>query len=229
MDIAIKLAVLDQIYSIYDEFIAPYDTACKKYCSFCCTRNVTATTLEGYNIAQYLNSAEEMSFRYNRIENQAHKKRFQPLFTTNGFVELCEQGAELPEEENDYRWGQCPLLQNEHCPIYAVRPFGCRCMISRYNCGENGYADMDPFVLTVNNVFLQYIEHVDADGYTGNLTDMLIFMKSRENRQNYAKRSQLILTEGLIPNQPLKRLMIPPEHITRIRPILDSLQNIKIP
>ena len=30
---------------------------------------------------------------------------------------------------------------------------------------ENGYAKVDPFVLTVNSLFLQYIEHVDKDGY----------------------------------------------------------------
>jgi hypothetical protein len=42
-----KLAVLDRIYAIYDQFAASLNLACKKYCSPCCTTSVTLTTIEG--------------------------------------------------------------------------------------------------------------------------------------------------------------------------------------
>ncbi|MBW1709950.1 MAG: hypothetical protein JRJ73_08730, partial [Deltaproteobacteria bacterium] len=51
MDLNLKIAVLDQICRIYDEFVAKLDIACEKYCADCCTRNVTMTTLEGYLMA----------------------------------------------------------------------------------------------------------------------------------------------------------------------------------
>ena len=54
MDLNSKLAVLNQIYRVYDEFVARLHTACKKYCAGCCTRNVTLTTLEGYLIATHM-------------------------------------------------------------------------------------------------------------------------------------------------------------------------------
>ncbi|MBU0698368.1 MAG: hypothetical protein KKE59_02915, partial [Proteobacteria bacterium] len=52
-----KLAVLDRIYEIYDDFVGKLDVACQKYCTRCCTCNVTLTTLEGYQLAEYLVSS----------------------------------------------------------------------------------------------------------------------------------------------------------------------------
>lgn len=238
-EMAIKLAVLDKIYEIYDAFIATWDNACEKYCCICCTRNVTATTLEGSKILQDIDASAEKAALYDRIVAQRYKKRFQPLITTNQLAQLCIEDGEIPEEENDPEWGTCPLLENGQCPIYDVRPFGCRCMVSRHHCGRNGYADMAPLVMTVNNVFLQYIEHLDANGFQGNLTDILIGLKSGRNpSQPAASRSDPLssgknlppgaASPGLIPNRPLKRLMVPPEHTHAVRPLIDALQTIQI-
>jgi hypothetical protein len=68
---------------------------------------------------------------------------------------------------------------------------------------------------------------MDAGGCTGNLLDMLTVMAVKENRKAYAE-GQLNCHAGLIANQPLKVLMIPPEHRTRMEPILKSLQEIRI-
>jgi hypothetical protein len=38
------------MYAIYEDFMEKEKFACQKYCAHCCTRNVTITTLEGYNI-----------------------------------------------------------------------------------------------------------------------------------------------------------------------------------
>ena len=89
---------------------------------------------------------------------------------------------------------------------------------------------MDPFVMAVNNIFLQYIEHVDAEGYSGNLTDILLFLESWENRDAY--RDGTLSGENrdiplLISNSPLKVLLVSPEHRDKVIPILKSLQEIK--
>ena len=225
MDLYTKLDILDQIYEIYNKFINEIETACKKFCSTCCTRNVIMTSLEGYKIADFLlkNNKSEL---FNRIKNDSNKKRFQPKITTNKIADLCIHGKELPFEEIDSSWGSCPLLMDNECPIYNLRPFSCRCMVSKTNCIDK--ADMDPFVLTVNNVFLQYIEHIDQQGFSGNLTDVLLFMESENNRKNY--NSELLKNSGkkLIINMPMSILLVPPEHEQQIRPIISSLQKIKI-
>jgi hypothetical protein len=45
-----KLAALDQIYQIYDNFVSGLELACRKHCAHCCTTAVTLTTVEGYKI-----------------------------------------------------------------------------------------------------------------------------------------------------------------------------------
>ncbi len=102
-------------------------------------------------------------------------------------------------------------------------------MVSKRNCRETGYADMDPLVLTVNNICLQYIEHIDVHGFTGNLSDVLGVMAKEQNRQKYKSSQLKVSGTSLIANRPLKVLMIPPEHRLEAKPILDSLNSIQIP
>ncbi|MBU4185509.1 MAG: hypothetical protein KKC23_04795 [Proteobacteria bacterium] len=223
MDLYTKLDVLNQIYKIYDAATESLEVACQKYCSTCCTRNVTMTSLEGYKIADHLieNSKSEL---FKKIKAKSYKKRFQPKITTNKIADLCIQGKEIPDEEIDSSWGSCPLLINDECPIYMVRPFNCRCMVSKTNCVDK--AEMDPFVLTVNNVFLQYIEHIDQHGFSGNLTDVLLFMESKDNMKSYIMEVLKNPGKELIKNLPMSILFIPPEHRQQIKPIINSLQTI---
>ncbi len=225
MDVEIRLAVLDRIYAIYDDFAGELDVACRKYCALCCTCNVTLTTLEGYQIAKDL-IATGQSHLLEKMQAESGRKRFQPAVTINALAEDCMQGKEPPEETSDPAWGPCPLLKDAECPFYRVRPFGCRCMLSKQNCQETGFAEMDSLVLTVNNVFLQYIEHIDARGFSGNLTDVLAFMASIENRRQYKTNHLPNTPANLITNRPIKVLMIPPEHRPEIKPILNSLNSI---
>jgi len=224
MNLAKKLVVLEQIYEIYDDFAKVLDVACKKYCDSCCTRNVTMTTLEGYKIAGFLELREKTDL-YAKIQKALYKKRFLPEITINMLADLCRQGKDIPDEESDARWGECPLLLNKECPIYQVRPFGCRCFVSGSNCMENGYAKVDPFVLTVNSLFLQYIEHADKDGYFGNLTDVLLLMQTEESRKLFEKGILKCEDTWMIPNRPIKAFLVAPEHKARIEPILKALQN----
>ncbi|MBW2664439.1 MAG: YkgJ family cysteine cluster protein, partial [Deltaproteobacteria bacterium] len=201
--------------------------ACKKHCATCCTRNVTMTTLEGYKIVEYMTSNGKTNF-FGNIQEDIHKKRFQPELTTNALADLCVSGKDIPDEEGDCKWGACPLLTENECPIYTVRPFGCRCFVSTVKCLEKGYADVDPFVITVNNLFLQYIEHIDSQGCSGNLTDVLLFLKSKETFESYGKDSLNFTDSGLSSNRLIPVLLIPPEHQLRIQPILQKLHAIKL-
>lgn len=225
MDLNSKIAVLDQICRIYDEFVAKLDIACKKYCADCCTRNVTMTTLEGYLMATHMISWEKSGL-FENIERAIPERRFRPQTTTNTLADLCMRGEDPPEEENNRFNGTCPLMKDNLCSIYQVRPFGCRCFVSKKDCRKQGYAEVDPFIITVNNLFLQFIEHVDSQGFSGNLIDVLKFMESKTNRHNYKRNTLDKPDTGLIPNLNITVLMIPPEHRVKIKPILKDLQGI---
>lgn len=226
MAISVKLAALEKIYDIYDEFAASLDLACKKHCAHCCTTSVTLTTLEGYKIVKQLKSNQNTAWM-EQIQRASEKVHFQPKMTTNQFAQMCAAGIDPPQEEQPASL-TCPFLSDSQCPLYSVRPFGCRCLISRHDCGRHGYADIDDFALSVNTVMLQTIEHLDADGCSGNMLDVLRVMTGQENRQAYQEGKLDCASNGLIANQPLKVLMVPPQHRTRMEPILESLRNIRI-
>lgn len=228
MDLNIKLNLLDQVYKIYDNFAERLEIACKKYCSYCCTRNVVMTTLEGFKIISSLNSSGKTAL-FENIESARSKKRFQPKTTINSLASICAKGEDIPDENSDHLWGECPLLHDGQCSVYHVRPFGCRCFVSKTDCTKEGYAEVDPFIVTVNNLFLQYIEHIDSDGYSGNLTDVLGFMEVDENRQHYRKNILDNPGKELISNMAIEYLPIPPEHRVKIQPVLQSLQHMTIP
>ena len=227
MALAKRMEALSRIYKIYDGIHNTLDLACGEKCAHCCTTNVTMTTLEAYKIVTDLMA----SGRQQKIDGLAKLgdiRRFQPLLTTNRMAELCAADAKIPEEDTGGDWKDCSLLNESLCTIYDLRPFGCRCFVSRQNCGETGYADIDDFTASVNTVFLQVIEHIDANGCSGNLIDVLQFMASEENRRAYEGGELKCENNGLIVNWELKVLMIPPEHRVRIEPILQQLREINL-
>jgi len=227
MEIDRKLAALDRIYAVYDEFIRTQETACRMHCHQCCTTHVTLTTLEAYKICETLPPTElEKIFR--RVREASGLKRFQPALTTNALAELCAGDEDLPEENAVSANEKCPLLMEDLCSSYASRPFNCRCFISRTPCAEKGYADVDEVTLAVNTLFLQTVEHVDADGCSGNLLDVLGVLASEEKRAAYAGGSLHCTGNGLIANRPMQVLMLPPEQRERIEPIMRKLRAIRI-
>jgi len=221
MDTSAKLNILEQIYAICDEFSASLTVACRRYCAHCCTGNVSMTSLEAYHIVEYLKNIQQTQ-QLDMLKEQLLNHRFQPKITTNALALCYLEGREPPEEQSDPEWGACPFLTDNQCPIYPARPLGCRCFVSGLNCKDIGAADIEEFVLTVNTVFLQYIEHIDSGGLFGNFSDILAFMASEENRKQYLS-GMLSVQQGLIANMPIRILMFPPEHRQRIQPILYSL------
>lgn len=228
MDLKTRLAVLKQIYRIYDDFSGGLDMACKKYCAECCTPNVTMTTLEACLIADHMISNGRSDLLEN-VQARRSEKRFKPRTTTNRLADLCRKGDDPPEEAYPYLNGSCPLLTDNLCPIYLVRPFGCRCFVSKHDCRKEGYSEVDPFVITVNTLFMQFVEHVDAMGFSGNFADVLLLLASKERRNHYQMNILKHPGPGFIPNLRITALMIPPEHRIKIKPLLDTLMGIKAP
>jgi hypothetical protein len=220
-----RLSVLDRIYDIYEEFIASYDLACQHGCAACCTCNMTLTTLEGYRILADMDGATRKSL-FEKVREVSGNKRFQPQMTINTIARLCKDGDPVPGETIDPSWGACPLLFDDACPIYTLRPFGCRCMVSGRDCRKTGYAQVDDYILTVNNLFLQHIEHIDARGGTSSLIDILLYLGQPEQLETYHKKMAIIETSGLAPNRLIPVLMVPPEHRHQLQPILQKLQQL---
>jgi len=225
--LAKKLEALNRVYEIYDAFGSSLDLACKAKCDHCCTTSVTMTTLEGYKIVDDLIASGKRDV-IDRLKEMEAMPRFQPLLTTNRMAELCAADAKVPEEDSADEGQDCSLLSDSLCTIYDLRPFGCRCFVSRQNCGQTGYADIDDFTASVNTVFLQVIELLDAEGCSGNLIDVLQFMAAEDNRRAYTQGEANCEASGLIVNWELKVLMIPPEHRDRIEPILQQLRKINL-
>ena len=219
-----KLAVLDRLYEIHDRFTASLPLACRKFCADCCTCNVTLTSLEARKIVMALDLDARQKY-LKVLTGRLARPRFVPQFTTNQLAEICLADEDPPAEEIDPAWGPCPLLFENACPIYDVRPFACRCMVSTRPCRDCGEAEMDDFTLTVNHVFLQYIEHIDQNGVSGNFSDLLVHLLRQESPQPDAPA--VPLPGVLIPNAPLKALLIPPEHREKIAPILAAIRAIQ--
>ena len=211
-----RIKALEGIYKVYEGYVQGLELACKKGCTDCCTSNVTITSLESALLFKSLGQKYAESVVC-RIAKNIPKKRFQPKVSLNRYAQICLNGEKSPEEDNDPGWGTCPLLENDICTVYEARPFACRSMFSQKACHETGAAEMSPFDLTVNNVFMQYIEHLDCEGCSGNLSDMILYSGS-DAFQDYGRK--------LIKNQKAGVLMVPPEHQEQIRPLLDEIVRV---
>lgn len=211
-----SMAVLKRLYEYYDACTEGLERACRKGCSTCCTCNVTLTSLETAYIAGAL--AQALKDRVlDALRRCTPARRYHPALTINGFARACVDGIEPPEEENNSAWGRCPLLDNETCSIYEVRPFNCRSLVSKAPCCGTGEAVVSPLTLTLNTVFMQYIEHVDAAGTTGNLSDMLSDM--------LCGRLETGCMEP-VRNQKAVMLMVPPEHRAELQPVVAAIAGI---
>lgn len=220
------LDVLQQIYRIHDDFIGHLDLACTKGCAACCTCNVTLTSLEAALMIRRLN--RDMPGRWQLMLSAASElPRFQPKVTINQLADLCIHDEPIPEEQMDPQAGPCPLLKDDMCTVYDVRPFGCRAMVSTTAvCATDNPAEMPELALTVNNVFLQYLEAADSRGVSGNLIDILLYLDNDKDDAMDIRRFVQHKSRRLLANRPMSVLMIPPEHRDPITPWLEKIQAV---
>jgi hypothetical protein len=210
---------LREIYHLYDRHMASEASVCKEKCADCCTCNVTITALEADLLLASLPPVEKNAL-YNRIIRYFPQKRFIPKMTFNTFARWCMEDRNIPEEENDPAWGTCPLLADDLCIVYDARPFGCRALMSQHLCREKGHALIAPRVVTANNLFLQAIEHLDSQRFSGNLSDMLTRLPEDEPDPS---------DERFVPNEAIPVLMVPPEHRSDMAPVIQQLSTLLTP
>lgn len=220
-----QITRLHRVYSLFENVIKEYTFLCREKCAACCTCNVTMTGLEAKLILRGLDDSDRKSLR-ERILTGFPQKRFIPKISTNQLARLCVQGEPVPEETNDPHWGSCPLLINNLCTIYAVRPFGCRALMSETDCRKNREAQLPAVLLTICNLFLQFIEHLDEKGVSGNLSDILSWSLAGDNSDKRVLESPAVKNTHLPTNEPVTAWMIPPEHRRIIEPIFMELQRI---
>ena len=218
-----KLSALAELYDLFDEILTPFSFDCQKGCDHCCSTHLTGTTVEIWPIWQHLamgSTSEKGPFL--DIE-----PNFRPQITINDLAARCARDEPVPKQaEPSATADRCPLLIDPICSIYPVRPFACRMMTSAHNCGEFGYADVNPIVLTFANVFMQAIEHLDQGGLTGYMGDLLSHFDDEKIRTAYKAGIQLKSTATLLSNHPLSTLMVPPEHRLQTMPVVQKMNTI---
>jgi len=97
-------------------------------------------------------------------------------------------------------------------------------MVSSIDCRKTGHAQVDEFILTVNNLFLQYIEHIDPHGGTGSLIDILLYFDQPALLETFQRKMTIAGDAVLALNRPIPVRMVPPEHRLRVQPILKKFQ-----
>jgi Fe-S-cluster containining protein len=191
------------------------------------------TTLEGYDIVSHLHK-NRLGISLEKITLSASDRRFKPTVSTNAYAAACLRGEDFPDEASGFSGSDCQFLSNNTCKIYKVRPFGCRCFFSKVRCSKEAAAVVDPFLVTLNTIFLQCIEHVDSGGRFGNIYDVIAFLVQKDSRMTFLQspshQKPCTIDPGksisLARNKAIPALMIPPEHRERSKPIVDALRRI---
>lgn len=214
------LKALDAIYRHYDQTGSGSGLACHAGCATCCTRNVTLTSIEAWYIL--VGCANQPGFIHSRLSGAMNALRFIPVLTTNRLAELCQAGQDIPEEELPQSGLPCPFLENDRCLIYTVRPFACRCMTSVTPCSTTGFADQTDWMVSLNTLYLQVIEHLDNSGWSGNLIDLVHILNMHPGD---LKQSMPLLVK----NRPLGTVFIPPGYRGRMSPVFQELWAIISP
>ncbi len=224
-----KYTPLVALYSFYDEFIRDFSFACQKGCSTCCTVNVAVTTLEADMVARTVGDGPSGEL-LESLAAAATSPRYIPTTTLNRNTWQIMRGEEITEDRGEHGDGLCPLLDSSGlCSVYESRPFACRAMSSATPCGEQGAADMDPFLITINLSMYQIIEHLDSHGgFTGNLAGLL--HASLKKSDDASEDSQVdegsrenVNTMMEVRNCPLPGFIVPPDDRLRFKSFLRRL------
>ncbi len=205
-----NIDALEAVYRFHDSLTARFGLVCTGGCATCCSVNVTMTSLEG----DYLRRAEVLQEPdlVKRLGRAADRPYFRPHLTTNELAQACFLRRDAPVETGEHGEGTCPLLDRSgHCTVYDHRPFACRAMVSLERCVGQGEAVMPPFLFTLNLALCQVIEHLDRDGVSGNMLDLLT---------DHWNRS--------VPNRPLPGFLVPPEERLRFARVLDELKKVVV-
>jgi len=223
--LTVKQKLLSRLAQAFDAYVnAMHKVACKEGCAFCCTQHVTVTTLEAYPIHRRLiDSGQRPADRLSAIGPD----RFQPAYTTNEFAASCFGRKELPEDVPGNTSRPCPFLEEDRCTIYGIRPFACRAFLSVAHCPSVGQAEIPSPLASVIGICQQIIEHIDAGGCYGNLSDMLMLLDDGSKADAY-RRNEPVGTENMPKAIALPGFLVPPEDQKDVNAFLSRLLNVKI-
>jgi Fe-S-cluster containining protein len=217
MDTAAQVTALEAVYSFYDQFLEGFSFACRPGCHVCCTTNVTATSLETVHLMQSdcLADSSPIERVLLCVDGQP---LYRPSLTTNQVAAFCLRKEDVPHDAGYHRPGTCPFVaQDGLCTVYEHRPFACRAMSSRTACTPGGEADMEPFLVTINLALYQVIEHLDREGISGNLLDVLRHLAAGQDVRPAVAGMRLLKNHGL------PGFLVPPEEQGRFRAFIRRL------
>jgi len=212
----IQHLLLAALHDAFAQWAHPFAFVCRKGCTTCCTRSVTMTSLEGDGIMTFLAEGDRLSeLAAPAFQPTASRMGRTGQYTTNTFVAAHLRGESVEEADNwDLR--PCPFLKEESCSIYPVRPFGCRLFASLDPCAASGVAEMPPGYLAGATALLQYIEHLDNNGFWGTMVDVLAGLHSGQ-------------ADGCgEPNAPIPGFLIAPDERTIVEPLLEGLLAMEV-
>lgn len=224
MNIQQKLVLLKKLYGLFHSFTESETIACKLGCSHCCTQNVTLTSLEGLYLLESPDT--DLAPFKDGLQTARTGGAFRPEVTINQIAQLCIENQPVPEETPDPGAGPCPLLTKNRCAVYEVRPFSCRCMMSAVQCRPSGSAEMKERWITAGTLFQQVIEHLDAGGWFGNLSDILWHLYTDEARETFMIDRIQPPPIGLLQNRPIPAVMIPPEQRDFFQPLWERIRSL---
>jgi len=217
-----KRLLLGRVYEALEREIARQMTAaCRKGCAWCCTQDVTLTTVEALLILEHLraNGREDLIKRL----GQADPARFRPGYTLNEFALACFERRDLAEEGPGPEPAACLLLKEKICSVYPVRPLACRAFVSTTACQPARPASAPPGPAALAAACQQIVEHLDANGLYGNLADVLAALGEDAGSFAHGRGEPRPATCGLLTTRALPGFLIHPEAMDTVRPFLDRL------
>ncbi|MEW6530350.1 MAG: hypothetical protein AB1473_05905 [Thermodesulfobacteriota bacterium] len=222
MSFGLKMKLLRAMYDLYDREVRRFPAACRQECSACCTRSVLATTLE---VAYALEELTEVRLQelYRLIPPDSQENRLRPMFTVNELAGYCLRKEEPPPESSVHHSVPCPFRNADGCAVYEVRPFACRSMWSTRVCADDGEAEMPALLVTLNGVFFQVLEHLDAGGLYGNVLDVFELLGNSGLRIAYGSGEDLQATVSLLRTRANPGFIVPVEHRPEIARLLGTL------
>lgn len=221
--------IMTTLFEIYEQETANLSYACKKGCSTCCTQSVTVTATEGQMIIEFLKEQDRIEELHEILKQ--NETRYIPAHTPNRIAALYHEKKEV--KGDDWDLTPCCFLDNNCCSIYPVRPFACRCFGSTVQCDLNHSAEQPSWLITLNTVMMQVVEHVGQGEYWGNMMDILLELSSQSRyigRQwqgegaNKVDRARF----RLLTAEPVSNFIVPPEDEEKISQLLKQISGTEV-
>lgn len=118
--------ILKPLYYRVDNDLKSIPSVCEKGCFYCCYQPIELLKIEKITLAEYINNELNSEIKQKIIENvlawldffDNNTSNSEPLTSNEAFVDFRFRAENIPFP--------CPLLINNECCVYKVRPLTCR-------------------------------------------------------------------------------------------------------